>query len=555
MKYLHGSLLYEDGVNNLNRVVRLADGSLYTMGCIYKDVHHLNKAPKRQYVFNRRSYDGGISWTSPAILFEIPERYAHSGLLAFMTSRTGSVHVFMERIRVYDWKNNDFQGDILYARLEDIHGQGARICKIDCLDRYTGSMNNLIQLENGRLVVPLSTLRPGLPSFVSNTLYSDDDGLSWQVSNDVLVISDETHCESGAVEPVIIETEPKRLVMIIRTVLGCFYYATSTDGGASWSQARASRIKSSNAPAVLEKLPDGRIVMAWNNCNGAPMQGVRYSFARQCLHAAVSDDGLKTLQGCRMIVKKVQGDPDSVKNCYPLAALAGPDSVYLRFFTVDSKDGEDWTEPNGKLMELPVGFLQDAEWFDSDEPDYGCWVMDAATEKCTQDADSFFVIRPHDAGPGYAMTNFPFGQAGTLSLDYQTDVDFTEARLILADHYLDRATFLVNEANQPYQAYLETQYLALPLSASRAEAALPVRADSTGLLTLTWDVADSVLTLTNGQESLELPIPPDFSGFNHLGVVVPESAGGCFAVHGCSVWISRPGLATGISFTEDEQGC
>jgi hypothetical protein len=113
MKYLHGSLLYEDGVNNLNRVVRLADGSLYTMGCIYKDVHHLNKAPKRQYVFNRRSYDGGISWTSPAILFEIPERYAHSGLLAFMTSRTGSVHVFMERIRVYDWKNNDFQGDIL----------------------------------------------------------------------------------------------------------------------------------------------------------------------------------------------------------------------------------------------------------------------------------------------------------------------------------------------------------------------------------------------------------------------------------------------------------
>ena len=29
-KYLHGTLLYEDSANNMNRVVRLEDGSLFT---------------------------------------------------------------------------------------------------------------------------------------------------------------------------------------------------------------------------------------------------------------------------------------------------------------------------------------------------------------------------------------------------------------------------------------------------------------------------------------------------------------------------------------------
>jgi hypothetical protein len=315
-------------------VVQLGDGSLFTLGVIKKNINNIGTYPMHQYIFSRRSFDGGKTWTMPDSLFEMPILKDFIDLSQFMISRDGYLHVFGYRIWKYSFEKNEFKGDIWHARMDDIKGSNLKIQKVECLDRYTGSLNNLIQLESGRIVVPFSTLDENSGVFQSSTIYSDDEGLTWSVSNQLSVESEETHVESGAVEPVIAEVEPNKLVMLIRTVLGSFYYSISTDGGKSWSKTEKSKIKSSNAPAVISKLKDGRLFVSWNNCSGMLMRGVRYSMARQCLHAAISDDGLKTLRGVRTIIKKEAEDPDLVLNCYPFTAITDNDEILMRLMTV-----------------------------------------------------------------------------------------------------------------------------------------------------------------------------------------------------------------------------
>ena len=258
-KYINCEFLYEDTIFNLNRVVRLKDGTLFTIASITKkDEYRIGEYIKHQFVFGRISADGGRTWGMPYPLFEIPETKAFVSPADFMISRDGYLHAFILRIKSSvlnkDGTGNS-TGDILHARMDDITGKNVYIQKIECLDRYAGSLNNLIQLKNGRLVVPFSTLT-GYPSnFVSSTIFSDDEGLTWKASNDINIGSDETHFESGALEPVIIEVRDNTLLMVIRTVLEYFYYSVSCDGGESWSKARPTSIRSSKMVRAIGKFP------------------------------------------------------------------------------------------------------------------------------------------------------------------------------------------------------------------------------------------------------------------------------------------------------------
>ena len=263
--------VFSDAVTHFSNVRRLPDGRLLTFALFGK--YNTNSHPVSQMLMTRISEDEGKTWQFTGFLRELPDQIPRLYLGDFLIAASGRIHLFLYRIWNIDFGDaKKLKGDIIYVRMDDEMGKNMVYRKIEALDRYTGSMNNFIQLPGGRLIAPFSTIADGKGSiFVSGILYSDDDGDTWQASNDVSVFSDESNVESGAVEPVVVEAQPGVLVMLIRTVLNRLYYSVSYDGGASWSEARPTHLSSSNAPCVPQRMPDGRIVLSWNNVQGFPM--------------------------------------------------------------------------------------------------------------------------------------------------------------------------------------------------------------------------------------------------------------------------------------------
>ena len=520
-RYLHCKAVCTDGSSRLNRVERLQDGRLFTLACFCKDNRggQFSKEPVSQYVMGRVSEDEGRTWRMSGFIHELPDTIPMAALLAFMVDRDGRIHAFFTRISRICWEDSALtKGDIAYLRMDDETGRNLVYRKIGCLDRYTGSVLNMVQLESGRIVVPFSTIAGVNGStFVSETVYSDDGGDTWHVSNDVEVESDETHLESGAVEPVVARVAPGVLVMLIRTVLNRIWYSVSYDDGASWSSARPTRIPSSNAPSVPLLLPDSRLLLLWNNVLGEPMHGVRYSFARQCLHAAVSRDGLKTLEGVRVIVRKRASDPDDQLNCYPFASLAGNGEVFVRPFSVNN-DGVHWGDPQATLLRLAPDDLLENEIRDG----FDEWITDCATDAAGVH------LRAEEGGTAYACVNFPYAEEGEIDLAANQG-EGADVRLLLSDCYLDRLNFLpgkngarADAAGKPF-----------------VEAALPRGSR--------WRIAwDGEKLVVAGDETRTLPLVEWGRGFNHMILLLRGR--GALDVTGFHMKAVRAGMKTGIEY-------
>ena len=99
-KYQNCKLLYEDGANNISRVIQLEDGNLFTLTNLSRQLRNMGSYPKHQFVFSRKSIDGGKTWTMPYPLFEIPETKAYVRAMPFLISKKGYLHVFLIRIKL-----------------------------------------------------------------------------------------------------------------------------------------------------------------------------------------------------------------------------------------------------------------------------------------------------------------------------------------------------------------------------------------------------------------------------------------------------------------------
>ncbi|MBR4428153.1 MAG: exo-alpha-sialidase [Clostridia bacterium] len=493
VRYMHCTPVYTDGVRRLNQVERLPDGRLFTIACFGKvnQGGHFSKEPVSQYIMGRVSEDEGKTWKGPTFFYELPDRDPMVALAAFMIDRDGRIHAFFMRINNIDWHDTALlKGDISYMRMDDEQGRNLIYKKIEALDRYTGSMNNLIQLDSGRIVAPFSTIPKGGGALVSSVVYSDDGGDTWRASNDVSVVNDDKNIESGAVEPVVVQAAPGVLVMLIRTVLDRIWYSVSYDEGASWCQAKPTLIPSSNAPSVPLSLEGGRILLCWNDVLGEPMYANRSSYARQCLYAAVSGDGLKTLQGVRMIARKRACDPDDVQNCYPFASHAGNGEVYLRPFSVFN-DGVQWGEPQGTLLRLRPDDLLEMEMTDRFEE----WVTDCPVD------EAGIHMRPTKSGVAYACVNFPYATEGEITVHADRAGALKGAKLILSDCYLDRLTFLPEKLSNGHANVIGKPYV---------EAELPAGSD----WQIAWNSGKLEVSSTGGAQTVSLA--EWGRGFNHL---------------------------------------
>ena len=524
-RFLHCDYIYTDTVSNMNDVRRLPDGRLFTVGMIGKVTNggKYSCAPSDQFLMGRVSLDEGKSWQI-SFVKQLPESTALTGTGDFLIDKDGRIHVFFLHIYSMDPGFKDskaYHGDIAYARLDDADGNGMIYKKIDALDRYTGSMNCVLQLGSGRIIAPFSTINYTAGSaFVSSVVYSDDNGDTWLASNDVSVVSNESNIESGAVEPIVVEAKEGVLVMLIRTVLNRLYYAVSYDEGATWTQAMPTLIPSSNAPGAVLRMADGRILLSWNDVLGHPMHGVRYSMARQCLHAAVSDDGLKTLKGARIIIRKRQDDPDNLLNCYPFVTSASEKEVFVRPFSVQDREGTMWFQPQAHLMRLNPDDLLAEEMTDSFEE----WITD-----CEISAGGIR-MKPTVSGVAHATVNFPYAAEGRISIKTQGSLP-DGTRILLSDSYLDRATFLPENVNGEYAEYLRGVYV-------------EASPEAAGEWIIEWN--EKSLTLTSGGKVQTVSMDAWGKGFNHLSILF-EGAKEELEITGFSMR-GQGGMKTGIEY-------
>ncbi|MBK9166948.1 MAG: exo-alpha-sialidase [Bryobacterales bacterium] len=242
----------------------------------------------------RRSRDGGRGWTDPVAFLHGTRDYS---LLshALRVTRAGTLlHVFV-RYSGYDYESASPAKslcEVFYHRSTDAGRTWSEPRKMPTGERYNGDILSLTELTTGRLVYPCAFLTANHGQFATTALYSDDDGRTWTRSRSVLQAGGGGF-ESGANEPSVAELPDGRLWMLIRAQTGFQWQSYSNDGGVTWSDAAPSAIPSSNAPATLLRLKNGKIAIAWNN-------HVQGNYARQSLVLGITADG-RRFEGAREI--------------------------------------------------------------------------------------------------------------------------------------------------------------------------------------------------------------------------------------------------------------
>ena len=248
-------------------------------------------------VLSIESTDGGITWSEPKLEFEANgiDQYPRRTLI----DKNGQVHLL-----VFRGGNNL---DVWHTKTAN--GQWSSLTKVT--NGRIGAIRAFIQAKSGRLIYAyhrqLRDRKPPFGSSSTTAVFSDDNGKTWKESGDWV----DAPCypnfngnNYGCVEPTIVQLEDRRLWILCRTQTGWQYQAFSDDEGETWSEGEASIFHSSNSPANLLHLPDGRLVLTWCNTTESDIRtfGQIYTH-RDVLHMAISDDDGITWRGFREVFR------------------------------------------------------------------------------------------------------------------------------------------------------------------------------------------------------------------------------------------------------------
>ena len=214
------------------------------------------------------SVDKGVTWSAPRPMYDGqgPGRPSSSGVI--VRTREGViVFVYMD-MAGFKW----IWDDDLHQVAEDVSLNVWAIRSEDegltwsgrqqIFEGYCGALIHMIQTSTGEIVVPIQRLlrdpdRHGICVYVSG-----DRGETWRHSN-IIDLGGHGH-HDGAMEPTLVELSDGRLWLLIRTNLGKFWSAYSSDKGLSWRVMQPTDIDASSAPAAMIRLASDRLALAWN---------------------------------------------------------------------------------------------------------------------------------------------------------------------------------------------------------------------------------------------------------------------------------------------------
>ena len=251
-----------------------------------------------QYLLFWRSEDGGKTWEKPIRL--TPPSLHGIAALNDAIIRTASGRIVLP---VYGFME---QG-------RDLHKRNRAAC---CLGL------------RGNEIVGTSA-HHGDPTFCwCFVMYSDDDGRSWKRSRsgEIYVFDPETMNWHMAGEPTVVEVEPRKLLMFMRTNLGRLYKSWSFDDGETWSAAMPTQLAASGAPAQLRKIPGtGDLLVVWTQQGE---EEIRKGFIRTRLSTAVSrtNGGVwEYFQNIESVLEGTRIEPGPIRYIRPEGVVAwGP---------------------------------------------------------------------------------------------------------------------------------------------------------------------------------------------------------------------------------------
>jgi len=408
----------------------------------------------------RYSSDNGRTWSDAQTLFTLPKKDGEWIIHNVLLDRDGELHFFFT-LSYKVGPGNDFADenyDVWHIRSTD--GRKNWRPPHTVWKGFYGSMNSVTQLRSGRILLPVCFLTArtwrnpgqGLDAFTdagrfsSKVGYSDDDGDTWRLSEVEFKTSMPYIGATGMIEPSVIELKDGQVWLLIRTQNGRFYEAYSRDGS-DWSHARPTKILSSDSPAPLVRLRDGRILMFWNNC-------LRYPYAqggRFVIHAAISENEGQTWRGYREVARDPRvGLPHPTQGDFGVSYLWPVETkdrkvvfnvpVNWPGYRPPGRPSRDDNQPSAALFHFDPDWLYETTRstdFSAGLDDWSYFgTKGVALVPIPQTGGQALQIHKVDIDwPASAVWNFPMGRTGTLRLKIFLNKGFAGARLGLTDHF------------------------------------------------------------------------------------------------------------------------
>ncbi|MGA3323823.1 MAG: sialidase family protein [Terriglobia bacterium] len=448
----------EEIEGRMGPVIQLPDGRFLAVYPEGRRTKEWDDTTIPEYMFGRFSPDGLGGWSERQVLFAFPPGPGAAGMgitsggALPITTRDGVVHLF--GLRFTDWPKGPkpkasevVKGHchLWHTTSRDNAQTWEPLQEIDYGHTYTGALNSSIQLKSGRILVALSYHSPTRSTgfFVSYVVFSDDGGNTWRnCRSDVTVDCGGKAGESGACEPVLMELEKGRVWMIIRTQTGFLFESFSEDGGETWSQARRTIFRASNAPAGVMRLRDGRLVLAWNNEFGTPFRdGISYS--RQSLVLAIQDGGM--WKGYREVATFGPGDNlDGYGGMrYPFLVQTPDDRILVAY----SEDGRARRKKQQFRAFVDYRLVRvDPRWLleTNAREDFSqgpARLQLAATSGVEilpdpEGKPALRITKPRADMPSGFCWNFPSGKIGSVKISLRTQAGFAGVYFALAETFL-----------------------------------------------------------------------------------------------------------------------
>jgi len=231
------------------------------------------------YLASRFSLDGGKTWSDQDVTVLPNEGRMNVMSVSLLRLDDGRIAMF------YLVKNS--QTDCRpYMRIssDECKTWGGRVRIIDNVGYYVLNNDRVVQLESGRLVVPVAMHRtPDGPGWINVLMcyLSDDNGTTWRRGKEQVVGRTPEGKPFTVQEPGVVPLRDGRLLMHCRTDRGYHCFSYSSDEGDTWSELEPSSLKGPRTAAAIERIPTtGDLLCLWNEGPKDKQSGLsRYTIA------------------------------------------------------------------------------------------------------------------------------------------------------------------------------------------------------------------------------------------------------------------------------------
>ena len=254
--------------NSEGDFVKLSDGQIFFVYTHFTGTSSSDHATAN--LSGRFSSDGGLTWTEEDTLVVSNEGNMNVMSPSLLRLEDNSIAMFYLR-------KNSLADCRPMMRISTDEAQ-TWSDPIACIpdeeaDYYVLNNDRVVQLESGRLIVPVAQHEYNPANGTTNdwagvikNYYSDDSGLTWQASTTSLLTTTPEGQRVTTQEPGVIELLDGRLMLFARTNMGSQYVGYSSDGGDTWSDLQPSSMISPRSPATIERIPGtDTLLLAWND--------------------------------------------------------------------------------------------------------------------------------------------------------------------------------------------------------------------------------------------------------------------------------------------------